>query len=117
MKSRFSLFLGLVLVGALSVAAAADKKKASAPAAGDAKAGEEVFAKQCAVCHNADSTEAKLGPGLKGLFKSDKLPSGKPTDEKTVTERINKGSDKMPAFEKKISKKELADLIAYLKTL
>lgn len=113
MRSKFFLFLVVPLA---ALALAADKKKNEA-SAGDAKAGEAVFSKNCAVCHNSDSTDEKLGPGLKGLFKSEKLPSGKPADEKTVTERINKGSEKMPAFEKKLSKKELANLLAYLKTL
>ena len=39
---------------------------------GDAARGKEVF-EQCAMCHNADSAEKKQGPGLKGLFKRDKL--------------------------------------------
>jgi cytochrome c2 len=55
--------------GALLVAglAAQDKGKP-----GDAAKGKEVF-DQCSVCHNADSTETKVGPGLKGLFKTEKL--------------------------------------------
>ena len=121
MKARSIKFLLLILVAALTLAAA-DKKpaeKRKGAKASDTKAGEAIFSKNCALCHNADSTEEKMGsPGLKGLFKSDKLPhSGEPTTEANVTERIKKGSDKMPAFEKKLSNKELADLLAYLKTL
>ena len=33
---------------------------------GDAAKGKEIF-EQCSVCHNADSDEKKMGPGLKGL--------------------------------------------------
>ena len=33
---------------------------------GDAAKGKDVF-DQCSVCHNADSTDTKVGPGLKGL--------------------------------------------------
>src|SRR5438309_1385739 len=47
---------------------------------GDAKKGEAAF-DNCAVCHNADSTETKIGPGLKGLFKREKLVNGKPVNE------------------------------------
>ena len=47
--------------------------------AADAKKGESVF-ENCAVCHNADSTEVKIGPGLKGLFKREKLVTGKPVN-------------------------------------
>ena len=39
---------------------------------GDAAKGKETF-DQCSVCHNADSEETKVGPGLKGLFKHAKL--------------------------------------------
>ena len=39
---------------------------------GDAAKGKEVF-EQCGVCHNADNTEKKMGPGLKGLFTHDKM--------------------------------------------
>ena len=50
---------------------------------GDAAKGKEVF-DQCSVCHNADSTEVKMGPGLKGLFKKDKMTTtGKPVTEAT----------------------------------
>ena len=45
-------------------------------AGGDAAKGKEVFDQNCAVCHNADSTDVKMGPGLKGLFKKGKLTSG-----------------------------------------
>ena len=53
---------GAVLVAGL-MALRQDKAKP-----GDAAKGKEVF-DQCSVCHNADSTETKVGPGLKGLFK------------------------------------------------
>ena len=58
--------------------------------AGDAKKGQEVF-DQCAVCHNADSTEKKMGPGLKGLFKNKALGNGKPVNDANVTNKINEG--------------------------
>src|SRR5262245_10284714 len=51
--------------------------------AADAKKGEASF-DNCAVCHNADSTEAKIGPGLKGLFKREKLVNGKPVNDANV---------------------------------
>jgi mono/diheme cytochrome c family protein len=31
--------------------------------------GKDVFDKKCGLCHNADSDEKKIGPGLKGIFK------------------------------------------------
>jgi len=84
---------------------------------GDAAKGKTVFDGNCAVCHNADSTEAKMGPGLKGLFKRDKLKSGKKVTEANVLARINDGGGGMPGYKDMLTDGEKNDLIAYLKTL
>jgi cytochrome c len=83
---------------------------------GDAAKGKDVF-DQCSVCHNADSTETKVGPGLKGLFKMDKLVNGKPVTEANVREIINMGGNGMPAYADQLSDQDKNDIIAYLKTL
>jgi len=85
-------------------------------ASGDPAKGKAVF-DNCAVCHNADSTEAKMGPGLKGLFKKDKLKNGKKVSEATVLARIDEGGGGMPGYKDMLTEGEKADLIAYLKTL
>src|SRR5260370_36144042 len=64
---------------------------------GDAKKGEAVF-DNCAVCHNSDSTETKIGPGLKGLFKREKLVNGQPVLEDNVKALITESSDSVPPF-------------------
>lgn len=89
---------------------------AAAPAKGDAAKGKDVF-DQCAVCHNADSDEKKTGPGLKGLFKKDKLTNGKKPTEANIRARIDEGGNGMPAYKDLLSDQEKDDLIAYLKTL
>ncbi len=88
----------------------------SAVAAGNAAKGKEVF-DQCSVCHNADSDEKKIGPGLKGLFKKDKLTNGKAPTEANVRAKIDEGGNGMPAYKDILSDQEKADLIAYLKSL
>lgn len=85
-------------------------------AAGNATKGKEVF-EQCTVCHNADSDDKKIGPGLKGLFKKDKLTSGKTPTEANVRAKIDEGGNGMPAYKDILSDEEKADLLAYLKTL
>ena len=85
-------------------------------AKGDAEKGKEVF-QLCAVCHNADSDEKKMGPGLKGLFKKDKLTNGKKPTDATVRARIDEGGSGMPPYKDMLSDQEKDDLIAYLKTL
>ena len=82
----------------------------------DAEKGKEVF-DQCAACHNADSTEKKMGPGLKGLFQREKLKNGKKPTDAVVTDIINKGGNGMPAYADLLSDEERANLLAYLHTL
>ena len=107
---------GLGLAMAASLSLAQDKKKGGAGAAGDADKGKEVF-EQCAVCHNADSDEKKMGPGLKGLFKKAKMADGKAPTEANVRAKVNQGGNGMPAYEDMLSKEERDNLLAYLKTL
>lgn len=83
---------------------------------GDAEKGKEVF-EQCNVCHNADSDEKKMGPGLKGLFKKEKMSNGKKPTDANVRAVINNGGNGMPAYQDMLSDEEKNNLIAYLKTL
>ncbi len=85
-------------------------------AKGDADKGKDLF-QQCAVCHNADSTEKKMGPGLKGLFKRDKLSNGKKPTEANIRVKIDEGGNGMPAYKDMLSDQDKDDLVAYLKTL
>lgn len=82
----------------------------------DAAKGKEVF-EQCAVCHNADSVEKKMGPGLKGLFKRDKLADGKKATEANIRARIDDGGNGMPGYKDTLDDQQKDDLVAYLKTL
>src|SRR5947199_3267281 len=102
-KSQHLAIAGALLFGSVSMYAA-DK--------GDAAKGKEVF-EQCSVCHNADSTEKKMGPGLKGLFKKDKLTNGKKPTDANVAAKIDEGGNGMPAYKDMLSDEEKANLIAY----
>jgi mono/diheme cytochrome c family protein len=82
----------------------------------DVDKGKEVF-DQCAACHNADSTEKKMGPGLKGLFQHEKLKNGKKPTDAVVLEIINKGGNGMPSYADLLSDEEKTNLLAYLHTL
>lgn len=113
MKRSLYFAVASTLVGAsLSFAAAGQ----AAAKAGDATKGKDVF-EQCSVCHNADSTDKKIGPGLKGLFKQEKLVNGKKVTEANVLEIINNGGNGMPAYADMLSAEDKANVIAYLKTL
>jgi cytochrome c2 len=107
--NRLTLVTGCLALALTSAPAFADKK-------GDPEKGKELF-QQCGVCHNADSTEKKMGPGLKGLFSREKMNNGKKPNDATVREKIDEGGNGMPAYKEMLSEEEKDDLIAYLKTL
>ena len=105
--SSFTVCAFLV-VGAMNLKAAGK--------AGDAAKGKETF-EQCAVCHNVDTPEKKMGPSLKGLFKRKALQSGKAINDANVTAQINAGGNGMPAYQDMLSAEEKTNLLAYLHTI
>ncbi len=62
----------IVALNPLAPAAAFSGKKKSDAAPSKGKA---LFDKNGKMCHNADTADAKVGPGLKDLFKNQELPS------------------------------------------
>ena len=86
---------------------------------GDVAKGKETFDQQCGLCHDATSTEKKMAPGLKGLFQRPKLSTnGKPTNDANVLDKIMTGGNGMPPFkDMNLSAGDVANLMAYLKTL
>ena len=59
-----------------------------------------------------------MSPGLKGLFKKDKMTStGKPVTDANIRMKIEEGGNGMPAYKDILSDEEKANVIAYLKTL
>ncbi len=86
-------------------------------AAADAAKGKAVFDDNCSICHDAASTDKKIGPGLKGLFKKPALANKKKPSDASVTGMINDGGNGMPGFADQLTPAEKLDLVAYLKTL
>jgi cytochrome c len=82
----------------------------------DVAAGRDVFEAHCSDCHNADSREAKEGPGLKGV-KDGKLPSGRAATRSQILEVIDGGGALMPPLKNLLTAKEKEDVIAYVMTL
>ncbi len=108
MKKNQYLAVVCLLAGATSIYAQSPVAK-----------GKATFDQQCGLCHDPLTTEKKMGPGLKGLFKRPKLATtGKPTNDANVLEKINEGGNGMPPFTKEmLSDAEKGNLLAYLKTL
>ena len=85
--------------------------------AGSVDLGSALFEQNCAFCHYADRTDSKLGPGLKGVMKTEKLPaSGRPAMAENIAKQLAEPVGTMPSFTS-LTEKEVSDLIAYLGTL
>jgi cytochrome c len=84
--------------------------------AGITSDGLRVF-QHCSGCHSAETSEKKVGPSLKGLFRRRELLNGMPANERTIRLKIKDGGGGMPSYDQVLSAKELGQLIEYLKSL
>ena len=90
---------------------------ASSETARNSENGALFYNKNCLSCHDTDTEDKKVGPGLKGLFDKEKLPySGLPVTEESIKQQLIRPALVMLSFTK-MTEQETADLIAYLKTL
>jgi len=109
--------LGLMLSGGMLFAQGKGGGKGKAAAAGNAAKGKDLFESNCGVCHNSDSEEVKMGPGLKGVSKRAKLVNGEALNDGSVMMLINAGGNGMPPFMDILTTGEKADILAFLKSL
>jgi mono/diheme cytochrome c family protein len=79
------------------------------PVAGDAARGQATFRASCAICHNADSRDKKVGPGLRSVAQRE--------SEAAIRAKIDHGGNGMPPFGDVLSAGEEDNLVAYLATL
>jgi mono/diheme cytochrome c family protein len=79
--------------------------------------GRRVFKIYCANCHRAYSTQDLKGPGLKGVFKKQYLPSGLLANDNFAENAILRGRNMMPPMGSSLSRSEIENVIAYLHTL
>ena len=93
------------------------KSEPAKPATAKAAKGKALYDEWCEICHFTESTEKKIGPGLKGLFKRGKFADGRKVDDAALRTWIEKGGKDMPGFGDSIKQEEIRDLIAYIKTL
>jgi len=115
----FSVSAGFYAVRALSADPTPSEEVNTAPSEiiGSADQGASFYTANCLSCHNADTEDKKVGPGLKNLFKKEKLPySDRPATVENVKQQLIRPALVMPSFTK-LREQEMADLIAYLKTL
>ena len=100
-----------------AAAAAAALLSTTPGATAPARDGAEVFGQMCAICHFPDSIERKVGPGLGGIYRRERLPvSGDPVRDARVTRQIRQGSGAIPSHPH-LSADDVAALLRYLRTL
>jgi uncharacterized membrane protein len=124
LKRRLQLhFLSLLLVSGIGYFGGelVYGKKSAAPSAVtenlSVQAGAKLFGESCAFCHFTDKTDTKVGPGLKGLFQAEHLPTSKKSvSNESIEAQLKTPYKKMPAFES-LTEDQVKSLIDYLKTL
>ncbi len=80
---------------------------------GHAKQGQAIFRQRCAACHNKQpgDTSPFGPPNLNGIFRGTS-----PLTAKEAARIIEDGKPPMPAFGSVLSRSDIDDLIAYLKS-
>jgi mono/diheme cytochrome c family protein len=118
----------VVLLGAVSMTAAAPGQKGKKPAkpakgahaaaAGNAAAGSKVYmANGCSACHAIGDKGGKTGPALTKIGADKKWTAAKLTTAVRDPKKLDHDA-KMPAYgPDKINDKELKNLVAYLQSL
>ena len=82
---------------------------------GDNNSVRDLYQKNCARCHGADGkSDTELGR----LYDSPDLTGrdAKRMSQKQMTRLISNGKGSMPAFKKKLSSKEIASLVNYVRS-
>ena len=118
--ARFSFSFAIILI-AITLLSACDseprKTDAELGLSPQQASGRRVYDARCAECHYAYSKRDLRGPSLAGLFQHQYLKNGMPANDDRVTDIILLGRAKMPAFQQKLTPRQLEALMAYLHTL
>jgi mono/diheme cytochrome c family protein len=119
MRRTNSLLMICIAIVVVALSLACGLKK------GDVARGEKIFNVRCWNCHEKDTAELPEvpghGPGLKGYVSHSphlaQNGSQHENPDQFLTNFIRDGSMNMPPQKDYLSKQDLVDLIAYLKTL
>ena len=109
MRERLVRMLLLSLLAAALLAVCAGSSKAQ-------RAAETLYKAKCAMCHGPDGKgETPAGKTMKARsFAAPEVVKMSDDELETV---ITKGKNKMPAFEGKLKKEQIVDLVAYIREL
>ena len=79
-------------------------------------AGETLFKTKCAACHGQDGKgEVPMGKKLGARNLSSSEVQGQ--SDAQLTDIVTKGKDKMPAYDGKLTKEQIGQLVAYIREL
>lgn len=119
MRQKASIALGIVLLVVLAGCGKDPALKTDAELGLNAHQaeGRRVYQLYCAVCHYAYSSKGLKGPGLKGMYQKEYLPSGLVANDRFVLQTIVRGRNMMPPLGNSLSQQQVDDVIAYLHTL
>ena len=85
------------------------------PARGQS-AGETLFKAKCVMCHGADG-KGEVPMGKKLNIPSFAAPDVQNQSDAQLTDAVTKGKNKMPAYDGKLTKDQIAQLVAYIREL
>lgn len=79
-------------------------------------AGETLFKTKCAACHGQDGKgEVPMGKKLGARNLSSTEVQGQ--SDAQLTDAVTKGKGKMPAYDGKLTKEQIGELVAYIREL
>ena len=84
---------------------------------GSAESGQDIFKRRCAGCHGANGAgDTTIGKHLK--LRDLRSPDVQKLTDEELAAIISKGkSGKMPAFESKLTKEQIEDVVKFIRTL
>ena len=110
LKKRLGRWAGALIVASCSYALGQPAATAAATADGAA-----IFQNSCSGCHGANGGGTALGKSLKVRdLRSSEVQA---MSSVALSSVIGEGKGKMPAFGEKLSKADIAKLVAYVRTL
>jgi mono/diheme cytochrome c family protein len=78
--------------------------------------GESLFKAKCAMCHGPDGAgKTSMGQALK--IPDLHSPEIQKLSDTELTQIVTKGKNKMPAYEEKLSKEQIAQLVGFIRDL
>jgi mono/diheme cytochrome c family protein len=78
--------------------------------------GENTFKATCSICHGPDGG-GKTAMGEKLGIRDLRSPEVQRQSDAQIFETIARGKDKMPAWEKKLGREKITQLVAYIRAL